>query len=139
MKWHGSKLRAYEDLWRSLARRSWTAVALVPAEPSGSTLALATALAEAGKRLGSPAVAIAAPTDEEGAGALRETVREAAASARVVVSAPAVLDDPRSLAVVQAVDLVVVSIERGRTVHADAKRTIELVGRERVAGCFLVG
>ena len=57
----------------------------------------------------------------------------------VVVSLPAVLDDPRALAVARAADLVVVSIERGRTAHEDARRTVELVGRARVAGCVLVG
>jgi len=34
---------------------------------------------------------------------------------------------------------VVLCIERGRTRLADVRRTVELVGRDRIGGCFLVG
>lgn len=140
--------RGYEDLWRSLAPRPWGLVAVVPAGQGGSTVELATALAEAGKRLGARVAAIAAPQldphaarDLRGAVAARTSAAapEAVASARIVASVPPVLDDPHALAVARAADLVLVSVERGKTRSVDARRTIDLVGRDRVAGCLLLG
>lgn len=58
---------------------------------------------------------------------------------RLVIAIPSVLSEPLGLALVARAGAVVLCIDRGRTRVADARRTIELVGRERIAGCFLVG
>jgi len=57
---------------------------------------------------------------------------------RIILSIPSVVREPLGLAVARAADSVVVAVELGRTRLADARRTVELVGRERVAGCLLV-
>jgi hypothetical protein len=61
-----------------------------------------------------------------------------AGTARLVISIPAVVAEPLGLAATQVADAIVLTIEMGRTKIADARRTIELIGRERIAGCFLV-
>ena len=58
---------------------------------------------------------------------------------KVIVAIQPVVSEPLGLAVTQAADVVVLCVEMGRTRLASARRTIELVGRERIAGCFLVG
>jgi hypothetical protein len=58
--------------------------------------------------------------------------------ARLIISIPAVVSQPLGLATAQAADLVVLCVEVGQTRLSDARRTMELIGRERIAGCFLV-
>jgi hypothetical protein len=58
---------------------------------------------------------------------------------RLVIAIPAVLSVPLGLAVVEEASAVVLCVERGRSRLADVRRTVELVGRERIGGCFLVG
>lgn len=59
-------------------------------------------------------------------------------SARIIIAIPAVVSEPLGLAATQSADVIVLTVELGRTRLADARRTIELVGRDRIAGCFLV-
>ena len=59
-------------------------------------------------------------------------------SARLIISVPAVVSEPLGLATTQAADLVFICIELGRTRIENARRTLKLIGTERVAGCFLL-
>lgn len=145
-------------LWFVLAQRSWTSLAVVPADPHGSSEDLVHALVEAGTRLGAvPVTALTRATmDARSAGPLAELQRHPAREpalapgtaheglllspgrGRIVIALPPVIEDPMGLAVTQASSLVAVVIAPGRTRLADARRTIELIGRERIAGCILV-
>jgi hypothetical protein len=58
--------------------------------------------------------------------------------ARLIISIPPVVSQPLGLATARAADLVVLCVDLGATRLADARRTLELVGRERLAGCFLI-
>jgi len=58
--------------------------------------------------------------------------------ARLIISIPPVVTQPLGLATAHNADLVVVCVEVGRTRLAGARRTLDLIGRERVAGCFLI-
>ncbi len=60
-------------------------------------------------------------------------------AARLIISVPAVVSEPLGLATTQNADLIVLCVERGQTRIANARRTLELIGRERVAGCLLLG
>lgn len=62
----------------------------------------------------------------------------APAHRQVIVSVPAVVSEPFSLMVAQAADGVLLGVELGRTSTKDLKRTVDLVGRERIAGCCLL-
>lgn len=154
MKSRASAPQACDELWIALAARGWRSVALVPATPRGSTAELAAALAEAGERLGGGPVEVAPapPTGDGSEEALAELARRCAGDAapaggrdrgggperRLVVSLPSLLDEPRALALSRAADAVVVIVELGRTRLDDARRTVELIDPERLAGCLLV-
>lgn len=176
-------LRDYQELWFELAKRDWTSVVLVPADPGASAANVGKSLAEIGTRLSEvPVTAISVSSvGYESAFALAdlqqhiERERRAAAerrptinvtprrsgdaddaeevdlvarepedglarvpTARLVISIPAVVSEPLGLAATQLADAIVLTIEMGRTRIADARRTIELIGRERIAGCFVV-
>jgi hypothetical protein len=60
------------------------------------------------------------------------------ASPRLIISIPPVVTQPLGLATAHNADLVVVCVELGLTHLATARRTLDVVGRERVAGCFLI-
>ncbi|OFX21453.1 MAG: hypothetical protein A2V77_04830 [Anaeromyxobacter sp. RBG_16_69_14] len=57
---------------------------------------------------------------------------------KVIIAIQPVVAEPLGLAVTQAADTSILCVEMGRTHLASARRTIELVGRERIAGCLLV-
>jgi hypothetical protein len=58
--------------------------------------------------------------------------------ARVVITIPPVVSEPLGLACTQRADAVVLVIQMARSKMKDARRTIRLVGRDRIAGCFVV-
>jgi hypothetical protein len=57
---------------------------------------------------------------------------------KIIAALPSVISDPLGLQVVTAADMVVICVEIGRTRMSSLRRTIELVGRERIAGCLLI-
>jgi hypothetical protein len=143
--------REIQELWFALARRQWRSLALVPADEGGSAAAVATSLAEVGRRLRDAPVTffvMADPLDyvstsriltafestQQGGSALAM-----ASGGRVIVAVQPVIVEPLGLAVAQSADAVVLCLELGRTRLAAARRTVELVGRERIAGCLLTG
>jgi hypothetical protein len=57
---------------------------------------------------------------------------------RAIISIQPVVDEPLGLAIAQAADAVVLCIEVGKTRLGAARRTMELIGPERIIGAFLV-
>jgi hypothetical protein len=152
----GTALRAHtpsrevQELWFGLARLHWTSLVLVPADEGESAAALATSLAEVGRRLRDAPVTfmiLADPIDYASAGkviaAVASSRRNGNApplepSGRVIAAIQPVVVEPLGLAVTEAADAVVLCIELGHTGLAAARRTIELVGRDRIVGCVTV-
>jgi len=159
--------REFVELWLKLAQDDWTSMLLVPADPSGSTAALARALAETGQRLSfcqvtaitlsalefGSALALAdlaqhaererrraTPADAAVDGAPQATTEAmvVAPPARLIISIPSVIAEPLGLPAAHQADGVVVAVRVDHTLTAHVKRTIELIGRERVRGCVLV-
>lgn len=60
-----------------------------------------------------------------------------APASQVVIAIPPVVDDPLGIAVARHADLVLLAIDLGRTQLEAARRTIQLIGRERIVGCVL--
>lgn len=56
---------------------------------------------------------------------------------KLIVSVPAVTGEPVAIAVADAVDLVVLAIQVGKAKVRDVRRTIDRIGRHRIAGCIL--
>ncbi len=57
---------------------------------------------------------------------------------QLILGVPSVIAEPVALAVAQAVDFVVLGVELGRTNMKDLQRSIDLIGRDRIAGCCLL-
>ncbi len=145
----GAAGRDYQQLWFTLARQHWRSLVLVPADEGGSAAAIAASLADVGRKLRATPVTfliMADPLDFESAakviGALDLTRQggeplAVATAGKVIVAIQPVVTEPLGLAVTEAADAVVLCIDVGRTRLAAARRTIELIGRERIAGTVL--
>ena len=59
-------------------------------------------------------------------------------SGRAIIAIRPVMDEPLGLAIAQAADAVVLCVELGRSRLAAARRTIELVGADRVIGALVI-
>lgn len=142
--------REIQELWFSLARIHWSSLVLVPADEGESTAALATSLADVGRRLRNAPITfmiLADPMDYSSAGKIIAAVASAgrgypapptASAGRVIAAIQPVIIEPLGLAMTEAADAVVVCIQVGRTRVASARRTIELIGRQRIAGALLI-
>ncbi len=58
--------------------------------------------------------------------------------ARLIISVPPVITQPLSLAAAEEADVVIVTVRLRHSRLAELRRTIELIGRERISGCLLV-
>ena len=141
--------REYQELWFALSREAWRTVVLVPADPGVSAVYIAGALGDVARWLREPPATIitmsdpldyvtaiqlsprVSPDEQGGPG------REASAS-KIIVAVQPVVVEPLGLAVTRAADAVVLCIEKGHSRLASARRTIELIGRERIRGCIFV-
>jgi hypothetical protein len=139
--------RDYQELWFSLSRRPWKSVVLVPTEAGTSAAAIATSLSEVGRRLRETPVTffvVADPLDPSSAariasGIVSETTPASDRPAgQVIVAIQPVITEPLGVAIAQAADLAVVCVELGWSTTASVRRTLELLGRDRVAGCVLI-
>jgi len=140
----------YQELWFALSRRNWSSVVLVPADEGQSTAILATALADVGRRLRYTPVTAMVADQLDFASAAQMAPRVAtpnqpgrpkaltAPSGQVIVAIPPVVVEPLGVAVARAADAAILCLELGRTRMSAARRSVELIGREQIAGCFLV-
>jgi hypothetical protein len=58
--------------------------------------------------------------------------------ARLIISVPPVVAQPLGLAAAEEADAVILAVRMNRSTMGDVKRTVHLVGRHRITGCFLV-
>ncbi len=127
----------WQNLWFASTRQSWSALALVPTEPGTSLSFVATALADVGKVHGLRRVHLlnAEGLELAQARAFVESLREIAGRGEVAVFATdAPLANHVTIAVTRAVDAVLLGVPIGDGAFAVAKRTVAMVGRERVIG-----
>lgn len=125
-------------LWSRLHRgRQLTSLVVVPAHPGGSGMAAARAIIEVGRLQRSAPMRL---IDAEGLrlGGAAQVIREMNASvargAMVVVVVDSVLANPVGLEVAMAARHALLSVTLGTTDLASARRTLEMVGRERFVG-----
>lgn len=142
--------REYQALWFALATRHLASVVLVPADDEMDLSAVASAMADVGKRLGdTPVTAIAAGAIDyefvaRTAALLTATKRRGdrrpgTSPLEVIVAIHPVTVEPLGLALVQAADAAILCLTKGRTRLAAARKTVSLIGRERFAGSIFVG
>ncbi|HTD82338.1 MAG TPA: hypothetical protein VK648_00955 [Gemmatimonadaceae bacterium] len=141
--------REYQELWLALARKSWRSLALV-AEREESASEITSALAEVARML-DERVSFFAPIDvldyvsvagifsAANANFAADIPRPVKAPVRSIAILPPVVRNPLALKVATAADVVVICVEIGKTRLSAVRRTIELIGRDHVAGCVLIG
>jgi hypothetical protein len=126
------------QLWFALRRCSWSSLAIVPAQPRSSALALARALSVIGSaQLGIPVDLLDATNVN-----LRDAAQEIAqlksgvsAGRLLVVATSSVLDEPAGITVAMAAGACLLLATLGQTDLASARRTLHLIGRDRFIGC----
>jgi hypothetical protein len=135
-----------QELWFSTLRAEWASLAIVPAHAGGSAYEIARALAEVGTRhRGTPIRLVKADGDDllQTAQLVDNLSRSAAQSTTgrggaVIVALEPVIANPLGMAIALAADAILITIELGVTDLASARRTIELVGRDRLLGCVVI-
>ena len=140
--------REYQELWLALARKSWRSLALV-AEREESASEITNALGEVARML-DERVSFFAPIDvldyvsvagifsAANANFAADIPRPVKAPVRSIAILPPVVRNPLALKVATAADVVVICVEIGKTRLSAVRRTLELIGRDRVAGCVLI-
>lgn len=128
--------RSLAETGQRLSFYQVTAITLSALE-FGSALALAD-LAQHAERERRRTAPVVAPAPAPAGDAPTTEAMVVAPPARLIISIPSVIAEPLGLPAAHQADAVVVVVRVNQTLTADVKRTIELVGRERVAGCLLV-
>jgi hypothetical protein len=131
--------REFQELWFSLATRRWGSIVLVPVGAGMSAAVIASELAEVGRLLGLHVTASLCPHLDYATAAELTSRLAAKGPGQIIVAIPGVVGEPLGVAVAQAADATVLCIERGQTRIADVRWATEMIGRERILGCFLVG
>ena len=131
------------ELWYRLLLRPWSCLAVVSPERTPKTLRLARSLAELGTQLRRHPIELVdgLELDLERANAIAHLVEPASSLApaepRFVIALDSPIANPVAIAVLAASDAVLLLLERGITGIPQARRIVEIVGRERLAGAVL--
>jgi hypothetical protein len=139
-----------QGLWFAVQGRPWASLVVLPAGPGESAIAVAHALYDVGALVSggpmrlldarsmsitSSASFIVNMTSLVSASSER---RSTGGMQRAVVVLSSILDEPAGIPIALAADAVVLTVSLGVTNLDDARRTVELVGAERILGCILV-
>lgn len=81
---------------------------------------------------------LALPALSQTGSALASPASATRVHSRLIIAIPPVVDEPLGVAVAHHADGVVLAIRLGKTTFEEARRTIDLVGREKILGCFIV-
>jgi hypothetical protein len=147
-----------QELWLSITRRDWRTLAVIPAHRDGSALSIATALAEAGSLLkGKPVELFSADRADHSKTGEHSTVMSGRNTSQIplhavpdaglppatekferVVALEPLSTNPLGATIAQEAEAVLMVAESGVTELRAAKRTVEMIGRERFIGCVLV-
>ncbi len=120
------------DLWFASLRHEWSALVVLPADDRGaSALPLAGALA----KIGGIELVCAEGVTPDSSTRLTQDMLAAAARGRTIIALDPVVSNPAGLAIALAADAVLLCVTLGQTEIAAARRTVELIGRDRFIGC----
>lgn len=129
----------WQHLWFALARRSWTALAIVPADTSFSARAAARRLVSAGEAYGATPVHLvdASSLDPKSAReAIAELERHTRAGSQCVVAVGSPITNPAAIAVARAAGAALLIVPLGVGEIRIARQTIDCIGREHFLGAI---
>jgi hypothetical protein len=140
---------AAHGLWFAVQSRPWSSLAVVPAGPGESALAVGNALYDVGalvsggpmRLLDARAVTLASSANfivNMSSLVSAPGERRTGGAQRVVVVLSSVIEQLAGVPIVLSADAVVLTMTLGKTTVDSARRTLELVGESRVLGCILV-
>jgi hypothetical protein len=130
-----------EQLWYLLLPRRWSCLAVISPDRTPNTLRLARSLAEFGARHRRRPVDVvdALELDMERASEIARRIgpdgdHSQLTESRFVVALDSPIANPSAIEVLAATDAVALLVEKGVTRIPDARKLVELVGRERLVG-----
>jgi hypothetical protein len=149
---------ALQELWFVLQQRPWRTLVVVPGHAGGDALPVARSVVDVGSRLargGAPWLLEAQKIDLASAAEIIQTMEGPGSSSawtsggnkpiggeqvpsKIVIALEPVVRNPLGLAIALAADAVLMVVDVGITDLPSARRTVELIGRERFCGTVLV-
>jgi hypothetical protein len=130
-----------EELWYLLLSRRWSRLALVCPDRTPRTLRLARSLAEFGARHRRHPIEVidAQELDMERASAIARRIeadedRPQPDGSRFIVAVDSPIANPSAIEVLTATDAVVLLVQKGVTTIPEARKIIDVVGRQRLVG-----
>ena len=127
-----------QQLWLALLKRPWTSLVLASANADGSSWEVAEALAEVGQmHRGRPIKLMDAEGAAltEAAALVTEMTSHAAGGKPVLVAVGSLVENLAGVPLARAADAVLMCVTLGEAHFASAKRTVELIGAEKIVGC----
>ena len=127
----------WQQIWFAALRRPWSSMVLVPAHPGTSALFIAEALVAVGRLHGERPVRL---LDAEGtelpdvADVLTSLAAIRERQERAVVAAGCPLTRAASIPIARAAEAAVLVLPLGESRFSDARRALDLVGRDRFIG-----
>ncbi|NUQ19891.1 MAG: hypothetical protein HOQ09_02915 [Gemmatimonadaceae bacterium] len=131
----------WAHVWFTAQPHRWSTLVIVPATPRFRVSRLAEALATAGRTYGEPDIMLIDATDarpEAIAEIVATGAQRAAARRKTVIAVRSPYADPGAIAIARAADVTLLAVPLGATKIAQARGTIELIGREHFLGAVTV-
>ena len=131
----------WDRLWVQLVRSPWTSVAIVPASAGLEARDLASALARVGSDYRGRTVSFldACGVSRASSRDMVQRVEKVDDRHGLVVAVDAPTSSQTALLVARAADAAVVAVGLEATALEEVRRTIELLGRDKVLGAVTVG
>jgi hypothetical protein len=131
----------WPPVWFSFAQHRWNSLVLVPAHPDVSVLAVARALADAGRTYDEQSLGLieaerVAPSRVPGI--IAELRDRSTLDQRTVVAVASPLEDNSAVPIIRGCDVAVLVVPLGDTSLASARRTLAVVGRGAFLGAITV-
>jgi hypothetical protein len=126
-----------QQLWFATLSRPWSSLIVVPAHPGMSALFVARALAEVGGLHRSSPIRVISAEGIDMGGASRliiEMTSTVAQGGLVIVAIDSVVTNPTGIPVSLAADAVLMCVALGDSDFKSARRTVELIGKDRFLG-----
>jgi hypothetical protein len=137
----GTSDTTWQQLWFTLTRTEWGTLAVVPVDRGAAAIAVARALADAGRQYQTEAVEVIdaaqlAPGDVQKV--LRGFDDHPADGRRVLVAVGAPLDEAPAIPIARATDAAVLLVHVGQTEIGRIRRTLSCIGDDRFAGSIAI-
>lgn len=133
--------RRLEHMWLSLLRTGWTTLAVIPADPTVDVRECIGSLVGLVRTHGFDAVVVrdaVGATVEEAIETTLELAGARGSGKRIVVGVDSPLESAAAASVALRADRLVLAARYRSTALRSAKAVVEMLGRERFAGCVVL-